>query len=346
MNNITIPAYGQRTLINDLGIYRALIATDSLLGDNASEIVHYKKYTALLDSNFKVTKIRQAEELQVLYETEEKENQIATLNQQAKQTLLVKNLTLAGIAAVIIIAVLLYRQSRLRKKSNTVITHKNEQLQQLLDDKEWLLKEIHHRVKNNLQIIMSLLNSQSVYINNDAALTAIHDSQRRVHAISLIHQKLYQSENVSAIAMPQYINELVHYLQDSFDTGNKIIFEQAIAPVELDVSQAIPLGLIINEGIVNTLKYAFPNGEKGTVCVSLQNDGDNFLLLKLSDDGIGLPAGFNIATHNSLGFDLIQGLAKQLNGSFNIETNHGLVISTRFSVLAQQSPDKILVDAE
>ena len=171
-------------------------------------LVHYKKYTQLLDSSFRVTKIRQAEELQVMYQTEEKENQIALLNQQSKleqanlkQATLVKNLTIAGIIAALIIAGLLYRQSRLRKKNNTVITHKNEQLQHFLTEKEWLLKEIHHRVKNNLQIVMSLLNSQSAYIDNEPALTAIHDSQHRVHAMSLIHQKLYNSENVSSIDM-------------------------------------------------------------------------------------------------------------------------------------------------
>src|SRR6185436_5861909 len=113
----------------------------------------------------------------------------------------------------------LFRQSRLRKRNNTVITHKNEQLQHFLTEKEWLLKEIHHRVKNNLQIVMSLLNSQSAFIENDAALTAIHDSQHRVQAMSLIHQKLYGSENVSSIDMSFYIPELVSYLADSFNTG-------------------------------------------------------------------------------------------------------------------------------
>ncbi|MBV4355893.1 tetratricopeptide repeat-containing sensor histidine kinase [Pinibacter aurantiacus] len=336
----TTRSYGQRTLANDLSTYRSLIAADSALGDNASGMYHYKKYTELLDSNFRVTKVRQAEELQVMYETHEKENQIALLNKQAKQTLLVKNLTLGGIAAVIIIAVLLYRQSGNRKKNNAVITHKNEQLQQLVNDKEWLLREIHHRVKNNLQIIMSLLNSQSVYINNDAALTAIHDSQRRVHTISLIHQKLYQSENVSSIAMPQYINELVSYLQDSFDTDNRITFEQKIEPIELDVSQAIPLGLIINESIVNSLKYAFPDGRKGILSIQLQRKENNFLLLKISDNGIGLPAGLDVSSHNSLGFNLMKGLANQLNGSLLLNIDNGLEITVKFIAAPLQVSNK------
>lgn len=335
--HFTITSYGHHALMNDLNIYRMLIATDSALGNKESEIAHYKEYTKLLDSNFSVTKIRQAEELQVLYETQEKENQIAALNQQAKQTKLIKNLTITATVAALIIAALLYRQSRLRKKNNTIITQQNKQLQDLLTDKEWLLKEIHHRVKNNLQIIMSLLNSQSVYIDNDAALTAIHDSQRRVQAISLIHQKLYQSENTSSIAMPQYIDELVSYLRDSFDTGNRILFEQDIAPLNLDVTQAIPLGLIINEGVVNAIKYAFPNGQKGKVNISLQHDGPEYLLLNITDTGVGLPADLDIQEHNSLGFSLVRGLTKQLNGNFTVKTNGGMHIMIRFSALTNQN---------
>src|SRR6185369_1941097 len=125
------------------------------------------------------------------------------------------------------------------QKSSNLISRKNEQLQHFLNEKEWLLKEIHHRVKNNLQIVMSLLNPQSAYIDNEPALTAIHDSQHRVHAMSLIHQKLYNSENVSSINMSLYIQELVTYLSDSFNTRQQIRFELAIEPLEMDVSQAV-----------------------------------------------------------------------------------------------------------
>lgn len=344
--HFTTPSYGQHTLLDDLHIYRWLIITDSALGDNKSAVAHYKKYTQLLDSNFRVTKIRQAEELKVLYETQEKENQITLLNGQAtlqqanlKQATAVKNLTLAGIVAVIIIAGLLYRQNYLKQKSNQLITEKNNQLQDLVADKEWLLKEIHHRVKNNLQIIMSLLNSQSIYIDDDAALMAINDSQRRVQAISLIHQKLYHSENASLIDMPQYIDELVSYLKDSFDTGSGIVFVQDIEPVNLDVGNAIPLGLIINEGIVNAIKYAFPNGRKGAVGLSLKYDGPDYLILCIYDNGIGLPPNIEISKQDSLGFSLMQGLTRQLDGTLTVESNKGLNISIRFSTLNNHSHD-------
>jgi two-component sensor histidine kinase len=357
--HFTTPSAGLRNLTNDLSTYRWLIIIDSVLGDNVSAVTHYKNYIQLLDSNFKVTKIRQAEELQVMYQTQEKENEIALLTQQAKlqkansdQAILVKNLTFVGAFAVVVIAGLLYRQNRLKQRNTEVVTRKNIQLQDLLDvqerlvkDKEWLLKEIHHRVKNNLQIVMSLLDSQSVYINNDAALAAIHDSERRVHAMALIHQKLYQSENISSIAMPEYVNELVSYVQDSFDNGNRIVFEQTVEPLHLDVSQAIPLGLIINESIVNAIKYAFPDARKGTVSVNLHYDGADHLLLKISDNGVGLPSELDIKQLNSLGLDLMQGLTKQLKGSFTIENNNGLDIIVRFATLHKQFSENTTINS-
>jgi two-component sensor histidine kinase len=337
--HFTLAIYGQRTLVNNLRTYLSLIDADSALNDYASGMDHYKQYTKLLDSSFKVTKIRQAEELQVLYETQEKEIQIAALNQQAKQTTLVKNLTLAGIAAVLIIAALIYRQSRLRRNTNTIITGQNEQLQGLLAEKEWLLKEIHHRVKNNLQIIMSLLNSQSIYINDDAALTAINDSQHRVQAIALIHQKLYLSENTSLIDMQQYIDELLGYLRDSFDSSRGIVFEQAIEPLKLSVVKAIPLGLIVNEAIVNAIKYAFPGRINGRICISLKQDGPEHLLLNIADNGVGLPADVEVSRKNSLGFSLMQGLTRQLRGTFTIGRAQGFAISIRFNAV-NNHPDE------
>lgn len=336
-NHFMIPSFGQRALENDLAVYRRLIIIDSLLGDKASGLVHYRKYTQLLDSNFRVTKIRQAEELQVLYQTQEKENQITALNQQAKleqanlkQATLVKNLTIAGIIAAMIIAGLLYRQARLRKKTNTVVTHKNEQLQHLLTEKEWLLKEIHHRVKNNLQTVMSLLNSQSAYIDNAPALTAIHDSQDRVHAMSLIHQKLYSTENVSTIDMSSYIRELTSYLRDSFDTGQRVRFEFNITPLELDVSQAVPVGLILNEAITNSIKYAFPNDRNGIITISLFNTSPNHYLLSISDNGVGMPAQPMGKRTGSLGMSLMAGLAEDLDGNLAIENDNGTRIKISF----------------
>jgi two-component system, sensor histidine kinase PdtaS len=322
-------------LENDIVIYKQLLRIDSVFNDNASAVKHYRLYTQLLDSNFKVSKVRQAEELQVMYETEEKENQIALLNEQAKleqanlkQAMLVRNVTIAGIIAALIIAALLFRQNRLKQKNNNVITQKNQLLQHYLTEKEWLLKEIHHRVKNNLQIIMSLLNSQSVYIDNETARTAIHDSQHRVQAMSLIHQKLYNTENVSSINMPNYIRELVSYLGESFNARQRIRFELNLEPIDLDVSQAVPLGLIINEAVTNSIKYAFPGNGNGIIAVSLTTAGQA-CVLTVADNGTGMPE-HAARPAASLGMSLMEGLSRDLDGQFRIENNNGTTIKVLF----------------
>jgi len=317
-------------LETDISVYKQLIQIDSIFHDAASGVNHYKLYTQLLDSNFRVSKVRQAEELQVMYQTKEKEDQIALLNQQAKleqtnlkHATLVKNLTIAGIVAVLIIAGLLYRQNRLKQKSNSVITHKNEQLQHLLVEKEWLLKEIHHRVKNNLQTIMGLLGTQSGYLKNDIAINAITDSRRRIQAMSLIHQRLYQTDNLSAIRMTDYIRELVDFLSEGFNIGNRIRFNQEIDPIELDLAHCIPLGLILNEAITNSFKYAFPNNARGTINISVTRNSKHQLSLRIQDDGAGLPPGLNVAKSDSMGMNLMRGLSAEIGADFSISSQNG-----------------------
>jgi two-component sensor histidine kinase len=328
----------------DLLESRFMHEIDAASGNYFLAYKHLMRYQYLNDSVFDATKSKQIEELRISYDTEKKDDSIklkdkdiSLLKQQndlqkanLKQAAFVKKVTIAGIILAFVIIVLLYRQYRLKQKSNHSITHKNELLQHFLTEKEWLLKEIHHRVKNNLQIVMSLLNSQSAYIDNEAALTAIHDSQHRVHAMSLIHQKLYNTENVSSIDMSSYIRELVSYLSDSFNTGQRIHFEYNIEPLELDVSQAVPLGLILNEAITNSLKYAFPDDKKGVITISLSNTSLNNYLLTISDNGIGMPVQVKDKKPGSLGMSLMAGLSEDLDGSFSIENNNGTVIRIVF----------------
>jgi two-component sensor histidine kinase len=216
-------------------------------------------------------------------------------------------------------------QYKQKQKSNNLITQKNGQLQHFLTEKEWLLKEIHHRVKNNLQMVMSLLNSQSAYIDNQPALSAIHDSQHQVHAMSFIHQELNNTGSVSLIDMSAYIRELVSYLRESFNTGQRIRFELNVEPLELDVSQAVPLGLILNEAITNSIKYAFPNDRNGIITISLSNASSNHYLLSISDNGIGMPLHFTRKKKGSLGMSLMEGLSEDLDGNFAIENKNILL---------------------
>lgn len=239
---------------------------------------------------------------------------------------------------ILLFIALLFDRYRLIKRNNKVLNYKQQQmdkqselLKKLLLEKEWLLKEIHDRVKNNLQIVISLLNTQSAYLDNKDALLAIQNSQHRMHAMSLIHQKLYQSENLASIDMSWYIYELVNYLKDCFDTNRKIVFELDTEKVELDVVQAIPLGLILNEAISNAIKYAFPSQDKGIIKISLKNTNGCSYLVIVADNGIGLPDGFDAEARNSLGMNLMAGLSDQLDGTFNIENNDGLQVTITFT---------------
>jgi two-component sensor histidine kinase len=171
--------------------------------------------------------------------------------------------------------------------------------------------------------VISLLEAQAAYLENDA-LQAIENSQHRIYAMSLIHQKLYQSEDIKTIDMEQYVPELVQYLRDSFDTGH-IHFDLTVDPIQLNASQAIPLGLIINEALTNSIKYAFPDGARGEISVSL-TDKDGKYKLELTDNGIGMPEGKANVKNNSLGLELMKGLAKEIGGSIIFEKANGVTI--------------------
>jgi two-component sensor histidine kinase len=179
-------------------------------------------------------------------------------------------------------------------------------------------------------MVMSLLNSQSAFISNQPALTAINDSQHRIHAMSLIHQKLYNADNLSTINIASYIRELVSYLSDSFDTGRHIRFEFFVESLEMDVSQAIPVGLILNEAITNSLKYAFPHERVGTISVSLSSNSPTQCELIISDNGIGVPGSMASRKNGSLGMSLMEGLSEDLEGNFSIENQGGTIIKISF----------------
>jgi two-component sensor histidine kinase len=347
-----VPAPKVRAL-NLIKAYHLQFQVDSAMGNYFAAIKSLQLSKKMNDSIFNVTKAKQITEMQTRYETDKKEQSIKTLQSQAQSQLIMlqkaslqKKITIAGIVMLFIIAALTYYAYRQKQKSNTQLQEKqkeinqqNTELQQLVTDKDglltekdWLLKEVHHRVKNNLQIVMSLLSTQSAYLKNTAALAAIRESQNRVQAISLIHQRLYKANNVASIDMPAYIGELVNYLRDSFDTDRKQIrFEQVIESVQMDIAQAIPVGLILNEAVTNAIKYAFP-AAGGEIYVAMQLLVDEGVLLTIADTGKGLPEDFDVSSANSLGMEMMKALSKQLGGSFAIKVRQGTTITVEFQV--------------
>lgn len=206
-------------------------------------------------------------------------------------------------------------------RSNKIITDKNGLLQQLVTEKSWLVKEMHHRVKNNLHTVMSLLESQSAYLQDDA-LDAVKNSQCRIFSMSLIHQKLYQEDVVKTIDMECYIPELISYLRECFNLPGSFLINMDIDPAELDVSEAVPLGLIVNEAVTNSLKYA----HAGEINISLKATGIHKYELTMADNGIGLRENFDLDNVTSLGFKLIKGLSDQLEAKLSIINESGLKI--------------------
>lgn len=318
---------------------------DSAAGNYFNAIDHYQAYKKLSDSLFNATKSEQIEELQVQYETSQKEKNIQLLKKQSRiqKISLEKKSTIANLVTVSLVLVLillgvLYNRYKHNKQINLLlqenqreITSKNSSLEKLLKDNEWLLREVNHRVKNNLHTIMGLLQSQSAFLEDEVAMSAVKDSQHRIQTMSLIHQKLYKTQDVSAIYMPEYIAELVDYLKDSFEVEHSIYFQLEIAQIILDASYVVPMGLILNEVITNAIKYAFQKTENNTIFIQLLHSGANEISLIIKDNGRGLPTDFNIDRLKSFGMVLVKGLVAELNGKFSLQSINGTSIHITFN---------------
>jgi two-component sensor histidine kinase len=229
-------------------------------------------------------------------------------------------------------------------KKNEIINHKNDQLKILREEKEWLLKEVHHRVKNNLHTVICLLESQAAYLESDA-LSAIEKSQNRIYAMSQIHKKLYQSADLQTIEMSVYIPELVQYLKDSFHVSDQIYFNYELEKISLDASLAIPISLIINEALTNSIKYAFPDKMRGEILISLYKLG-NQNILELSDTGVGMKEDLHHPDVGAMGIELMKGLTKEIDGEISFDTTSGLKIKVTFgqsalNVIDQANPDNV-----
>jgi PAS domain S-box-containing protein len=210
-----------------------------------------------------------------------------------------------------------------------------KKMQTSFNEKVMLLKEVHHRVKNNLQIIASLLNLQSRYITDAKTLAALRESQNRVKAMALVHEKLYRSEDISHISLHDYIRFLGTGLFQSYDAKNRgIKFTLDIRDVDVDINAAIPLGLILNELISNSLKYAFPEGRKGEITIGVKKD-DHRIIILFRDNGIGIPADLDWRDTRSLGLRLVNNLVDQLKGTIDLDRSSG----TQFTmVLHEKEP--------
>lgn len=206
-----------------------------------------------------------------------------------------------------------------------------EDLKESLKEKEVLLKEVHHRVKNNLQVISSILNLQSSYVSDDYTLDLLKECQNRIKSMSFIHESLYQSKNLSNVSFSGYIENLCNNLFYSYLVPNRRIglsfdFEE----VFLNLDTAIPCGLIVNELVSNALKYAFTGRDEGEVFVSLKPTGGNEYCLVVSDNGVGMPKGLDYLNTDSLGLQLVVTLVEQIRGTIDVKSDQGVTFTIQF----------------
>ncbi|MGB3511724.1 MAG: PAS domain-containing protein [Microcoleaceae cyanobacterium] len=206
-----------------------------------------------------------------------------------------------------------------------------EQIQASLQEKEILLKEIHHRVKNNLHVISNLLDLQSDYIEDKKVQELFADSQNRIQTMALIHEQLYQSKDLGEIDFSEYLHTLIDNL--FFSYGDRASTVQPIInvePITLNIETAIPCGLLINELVTNSFKHAFPNNKSGEVCIELNQDTEQKIYLTIRDNGIGIPADFDWQNTSSLGLKLVRILSKQLKAEIEFDASNGTLVHLTF----------------
>lgn len=315
-------------LISRMGYYEGLEKLDSATGDWHNAYLHHKEYIRLKNNTLSQESIKQIVGSQFQYETEKKdalskaaqEKKDVEVKEELRRQRNIRNSAFAVLALVLAFSVVVIRQ---RNK----IANEKKRSDKLVTDKELLLREIHHRVKNNLEIVSSLLALQSAQIDDAHTKEAMLEGQNRVQSIGIVHQKLYQGDNLGAVEMKDYFINLSESILDSFGAEGRINVELAMDKLDVDIDTAVPLGLIVNELLTNTLKYAFPGNQKGSVRIKLEKQTDGLLHLEVSDNGVG-KSGETKGT--GFGGQLISLLTRQLNGSMTEEIKNGTHISFDF----------------
>jgi len=297
---------------------------------------------SIADEMLNEENLRQMNEMTQVYQSAEKEKEILALNLQseADKKLIIKrrnerNYFIVAALLFLGLAFLAWKAFVLNKRKKEKLDEQNRVIEKSLAEKEVLMKEIHHRVKNNLQIVSSLLDLQSISIRDAQAAEAVKEGKNRVQSMALIHQNLYSEDNLKGIRARQYIGNLLQSLTDSYNISNdKVKIVQQIEDLNLDVDTMIPLGLVLNELITNSFKYAFVNNREGVLEIQLE-EREKGLFLRVKDNGMGFPPGLETGTARSFGLRMIRAFAQKLKASLEIKNDEGAVVEmliTKFSM--------------
>lgn len=295
-------------------LYDALSKYFYAFEDYKAAADYQKKYHTTFVEIKEKQRDRTVYDLETSYQTEKKERELEA--KKTNEKLLIISLVFLGV----LLSLVTFFFIKNRKK-NVLLAEKKKLLESALEDKNVLLKEIHHRVKNNLQVISSLLSLQQRQITDVKASQAIQEGRDRVKAMALIHQNLYQDTDIIGVEINDYVTKLANNLVKNYQIeGNPILLNIDVEAVKLEVDTIIPLGLVINELISNALKYAFTNQTSGVITINLKLVNKT-LSLFVADNGKGLPEGFAIENISSLGFRLIKAFSEKLKAKIDIQSS-------------------------
>lgn len=317
--------------------YKQIAGAYAAKADFSNAYRYSNLHEALKDSLLNEENIRQINEMNAVYEKGKQQQQIgeltskvSTTEEKAEKNRQLRNLFLLSSVFLLVLAGFALYAYTINKKKNALLAEQKLEIQHSLAEKEVLMREIHHRVKNNLQVVTSLLNLQSHYIEDEKAFSAVQAGRNRVQSMALIHQFLYRDvSNLTSLRIKDYISELLTYIEDSNQKETAgITLQQNIADAELDIDTVVPLGLIINELVTNAYKYAFEGRSSGTIRVSFtrQPDTEGYLL-RVADDGIGMKEELSRQKNRSFGYRMIRAFTEKLEGKLTIDTEKGTVVS-------------------
>ncbi|MBR9919986.1 MAG: hypothetical protein GYB31_04045 [Bacteroidetes bacterium] len=315
----------------------SLAEANSKLGQFERAYEMMRIHNVLQDTIQRRAQSRYAAQLEAEYERSKKDEAIneLTYSNEIKDLELgsrKRQIALLAIGAIIALtaAFLGFYLFNLKRRNAVVLEEKNQVIAKALQEKDLLLREIHHRVKNNLQVISSLLSLQSRFVKDPQAISAINEGRSRVRSMALIHQNLYQKENITGVHVQEYFSKLLQELFDTYRIGNRVDLELKIEDLNLDVDTIIPIGLILNELVSNALKYAFSEEEEGRLTISLA-EKDQKLLLSVQDNGVGFHSPSMIDKPQTFGYRLIKSLATKLKAKIKLESVNGTRVELMIS---------------
>ena len=326
-------AMAQRTGAREVEVEGELFLSDLFEqhGRMDSAFVHFKRMKVLVDSLLNEARVTQIAEMRERYESGRKDALIAENRAQLEQRTITIRAIAGGAVLLLIAAIFAFRAYRIKRKGAAELAGKNAVISAQLKEKELLVREIHHRVKNNLQVVSSLLSIQGRGIADPAAKQAVNDGRLRVKSMALIHQDLYREGDLTGVRMKEYVDKLAAGLITGYSMTDRVVLRSEVEDLELDVDTAVPIGLILNELITNALKYAWPGGGQGTVTVTLgvrpgsdPAEGDA-MLLQVRDDGVGDTSKVPSTGSSGFGLNMIKTFAVKLKAEWTVKQDGGTV---------------------